>query len=206
MNFAHGASNDCPVAGIGVVVALHILLIYGLINGLARKAVQLLPEPIETRIIEGEKPKVQRPPPPPPPEFVPPPPAFIPPPVINIQAPKATTDIRQVTRDKPPPSPPPKLEKIPPRIDLKNSPRACRQPQYPSVSERLGESGTTAISLLVSAEGEVQQSKILESSGYQRLDQATIRAFSRCKFIVGTVNGKPEASWFSMRYMWVVPR
>jgi periplasmic protein TonB len=197
------------VVGLVFVIGFHILLVWGLMNGLARKAVQLLPAPIETKIIEDIKPPAEEPPPPKP-EFEPPPPAFIPPPEINIAAPvQATTAITQTTPVKPeaPPVVAPKpMVRIAPKIDLKNSPRACKEPEYPAASERLGESGTSAISLLISAAGSVDQTRIDSSSGFKRLDDAAIKAFSRCKFIVGTNDGVPEASWFSIRYKWVVPR
>lgn len=209
MNFAAqgGADNNNRAIGFAVVVVLHILLIWGLMNGLARQAMELLPAPIETKIIEDIKPPAEEPPPPKP-EFEPPPPPYIPPPDIVIAAPVApTTAITQTTNVKAPPAPPPrKAARIPPKIDLKGSPRACKEPEYPSASERLGESGTSAISLLVGADGKVTQSKVDASSGHKRLDEAAIKAFSRCKFIVGTNDGVAEASWFSIRYKWVVPK
>lgn len=191
--------------GIGFVVLFHILLVWGLANGLARKAVELLPAPIETKIIEDIQPPAEEAPPPKP-EFEPPPPPYVPPPDIVIAAPvQATTAITQTTSVKAPPAPK-KTVRIPPRIDLKGSPRACKEPEYPAASERLGESGTSAISLLVGADGKVTQSRVDASSGHKRLDEAAIKAFSRCKFFVGTTDGVAEASWFSIKYKWVVPK
>lgn len=213
MNFtidASGASNQNRAIGFGFVVGFHVLLVWGLMNGLARKAIELLPAPIETKIIEEIKPPIEEAPPPKP-EFEPPPPPYIPPPDIIIQQPvQTTTAITQTTAVKPaaPPAPvaPRKDVRVTPKIDLKGSPRACREPEYPSASERLGESGTSGISLLVGADGRVSQSRVDASSGFKRLDEAAIKAFSRCKFTVGTNNGAPEASWFSIRYKWVVPK
>lgn len=211
MNFSadRSDSNRNRMVGLGFVVGLHLLLIWGLMNGLARKAVELLPAPIETKIIEDIAPAVDEPPPPTP-EFEPPPPPFIPPPDIVIAAPPAPTKaITQTTQTKPvtpPPAPPRKVARVAPKIDLKGSPRACREPEYPSASERLGEQGVSAISLLIGTDTKVQQSRVDASSGHKRLDDAAVRAFSRCKFSVGTVDGKPEPSWFSIRYRWVVPK
>jgi periplasmic protein TonB len=211
MNFAvaGGAANHQNRAiGFAFVVGFHILLVWGLMNGLARKAVELLPAPIETKIIEEIKPPAEEPPPPKP-EFEPPPPPYVPPPEISIAAPvQATTAITQTTAVKPQvAAPAPKKSvRVPPRIDLKGSSRACKEPEYPAASERLGESGTSGISLLIGADGKVQQSKVDASSGHKRLDEAAIKAFSRCKFIVGTNDGVAEASWFSIRYKWVVPK
>lgn len=208
MNFAAtagGADANNRFIGFAFVVGFHILLVWGLMNGLARKAIELLPAPIETKIIEEIRPPVEEAPPPKP-EFEPPPPPYVPPPDIVIAAPVApTTAITQTTTVKAPPAPKP-AARFPPRIDLKGSPRACKEPEYPSASERLGESGTSAISLLIGADGKVQQTKVDATSGHKRLDDAAVRAFSRCKFIVGTNNGVAEASWFSIRYKWVVPK
>lgn len=211
MNFGTdgGAHNQNRVAGLAFVIGLHVLLIWGLMSGLARKAVELLPSPIETKIIEDIAPPADEPPPPTP-EFEPPPPPFIPPPDIVISSPpQATTAIRQTTQIQAPPAPPPppkRVARVAPRIDLAGSPRACREPEYPSASERLGEQGTSAISLLIGEDGKVRDTRVDASSGHDRLDTAAVRAFSRCKFFVGTIDGKPEASWFSIRYKWVVPQ
>ncbi|HKY20512.1 MAG TPA: energy transducer TonB [Vicinamibacterales bacterium] len=208
MNFAvagHAPTQDRAI-GLGFVVLFHVLLVWGLANGLARKAIELLPSPLETKIIDEIKPPKDEPPPPKP-DFEPPPPPFVPPPdiVLSAEAPVAASTITTTTV-KAPPAPPKKAVRIAPRIDLKGSPRACREPEYPSASERLGEAGTAAISLLIGADGSVQQAKIVTSSGFKRLDEATVKAFSRCKFLVGTTDGRPESSWFSMQYKWVVPK
>src|SRR5579885_645008 len=75
------------VAGIGFVLLLHILLVYGLVNGLARKVVDVVKGPLETKIIKEVKPPPPDAPPPPPPKLAPPPPPFIPPPEVNIAEP-----------------------------------------------------------------------------------------------------------------------
>src|SRR5256885_4487152 len=58
----------------------HVLLIYALVHGLARKIVEVVRAPLETKIIEEVKrpPQEQPPPPPPPPKLATPPPPFIP--------------------------------------------------------------------------------------------------------------------------------
>ena len=214
MNFADGNEGRSKNRAIGFVfvIGFHILLVWGLMNGLARKAIELLPLPIETKIIEDVKPKIEEPPPPKP-EFEPPPPPYIPPPDIVIAQPPPPTQTITTTTVKPvaPPAPvtpaaPKQNVRTSPKIDLKGSPRACREPEYPSASERLGEAGTSSISLLIGIDGKVQQSRIDASSSFKRLDEAAVKAFSKCKFSVGTNNGQPEASWFSIKYKWVVPK
>lgn len=211
MNFSPDAGqNQNRLIGIVVVVVLHVLLIWGLVTGLARKVVELVPMPIETKIIEDIRPPLPEPPPPEP-EFTPPTPPFIPPPDIVIAPPpRPAVTITQIAKEPPPkppapPAPPREVVRVPARIDFAGSARACREPSYPAASERLGEQGTSGISLLIGADGKVKETRVDESSGYKRLDTAALRAFTACKFIVGTVDGVPAQTWFSIRYQWVIP-
>ena len=76
MDYAQQQRNPAKhTVGLGIVIALHVLLGWAIVSGLARKVVDVIKAPIETKIIE----EVQ-PPPPPPPENLPPPPKFAPPP------------------------------------------------------------------------------------------------------------------------------
>lgn len=201
--------NHLP--GIGFVIVLHIIIIWALVTGLARKAVDLVQKPLETKLIA----EVAKPPeelkPPPPPKMAPPPP-FIPPPEINIQMPVAPSPaaITAVTStpppakvDAPPPPPPPKaVARTPPVVQAKS----CQPPEYPSASRRLGEQGTVTLNFLIDAEGKVVESRVEASSGVERLDEAARKALSLCKFIPGTVDGKPEQSWHKLKYVWKLDR
>lgn len=77
------------LTGIAFVIVFHALLIYGLMSGLARKVVEVVRAPIETKVIE----EITKPPPPPevvvppPPKLEAPPPPFIPPPEVQIATP-----------------------------------------------------------------------------------------------------------------------
>lgn len=198
MEFGQPKDPKRRLFGLGFVVVLHILLIWGLVSGLARKAVELLPAPIETKIVE-EASVDEEPPPPPPPEFEPPPPPFIPPPEINIAATPAAgaTAITTVTNKvapKPAPKAAPKVTA--PVVKAK----ACKEPDYPAVSERLGEAGTVLLQLLVGVNGKVTESKIEKSSGFPRLDAAAQKALSRCTFTPGTTDGKPTPGWAQIKY------
>ena len=89
MDFAQQQRNPTKhIVGMAFVVLLHIGIIYGLLHGLARKVVEVIQQPLETKIIEEVKPPpVELPPPPPQPKMVAPPPPFIPPPEVQIQQP-----------------------------------------------------------------------------------------------------------------------
>ena len=76
MDFAQQQRNPTKhIVGMAFVVLLHIGIIYGLLHGLARKVVEVIQQPLETKIIEEIKPPpVDLPPPPPQPKMMAPPP------------------------------------------------------------------------------------------------------------------------------------
>ncbi len=95
------------LVGISVVILFHALLVYALVTGLAKKVVQVVIAPIETKVIE----EVRQPPPPPevvvppPPKLEAPPPPFIPPPEVQITAPPPPQPTITATTPTPPPAP-----------------------------------------------------------------------------------------------------
>lgn len=191
MEFGRPENPQRRLAGIAGVVVFHALLVYGLVNGLARKAIEILPAPIETKILKEVKEDVP-PPPPPPPTFETPPPPVIPPPEISIaSAPAPTNAIHATTNARPAVS-----ARTAPVVKAKN----CREPEYPSISQRLNETGSVVLQLLVGPDGRVSDSKIEKSSGYPRLDEAARRALSLCKFTPGTENGVAAPMWAQLKY------
>src|SRR6267378_3601554 len=89
MSYAHPKSSSRPVIALVAVGIFHVVLIYALVHGLARKIVEVVRAPLETKIIEEIKrpPPEQPPPPPPPPKLATPPPPVIPPPPGPIPVP-----------------------------------------------------------------------------------------------------------------------
>ena len=202
MEFGQRRDPTRRVVGLVGVVLFHVLLVWGLVSGLARKAVELLPAPIETKILEDAPVEEEPPPPPPPPKLDVPPPPFIPPPEITIQTSPPPTNTITTTQTPPPPTPAP--QPAPRPAGVSKAPvvkaKACREPEYPAVSERLGETGTVLLQLLVGVDGRVTESKIEKSSGFERLDKAAQQALSRCKFEPGTTDGQPTAAWAQLKY------
>jgi protein TonB len=141
------------MTGLAIVVAFHVVLGYALVNGLARKIVQVVTQPLETKIIEETRPPPpDKPPPPPPPKLVAPPPPYIPPPEVQVQVPQMAPTITAVTRAKPtePVAPPgqrvaPPVQHAPvhtaPVVDAK----ACDKPQYPPAALRAQETGVVLV-------------------------------------------------------------
>lgn len=201
MDYAQEQRNPVKhLGGIAFVVAIHILVVYALVTGLARKVVEVVRAPLEARLVEEMRKAPPEAPPPPPPKLAPPPPAFVPPPEVTVavQVPVAAT-ISQVSTEPVAASPPRQVQRSPAVIDARQS---CAKPEYPAVSKRLEEAGTVTLNFLIDIDGRVVDSKVVSSSGYQRLDQAARGALSLCRFKPGTADGKPERSWASINYTW----
>lgn len=202
MDFAQQQRNPAKhLVGITIVTAAHVLAVYALATGLSHKVMEVVRGPLETKLIEEfKKPPPDQPPPPP--KLAPPPPPFIPPVEVNIAvaAPAANT-ITQVTTTRPAAqvAAPKHVERTAPVIDAQ---RNCAKPEYPSASRRLDEAGTVTLRFLIDVSGQVLESKVETSSGFARLDEAARTALGRCRFKPGTVDGKPEQSWASIKYKW----
>lgn len=197
------------LVGIALVVLLHVGIVYALVVGLARDAIQIVVAPIEAQIIEEIQPELpdEPPPPPPPPTFDTPPPPFIPPPEIQIQQPPPpqAQAITATTNVKPTEVPPPPTRfREPARVAAKPDARSFTRPDYPSMSVRLEEEGSTVLRLLCADNGRIGDARLETSSGYPRLDEAALKEAKRgrwkCK--PGTADGKPESTWFLFKYTW----
>jgi periplasmic protein TonB len=212
MSYIEPHDSNRRVTGIAVVVVLHIALAYALINGLARKIVEVVQQPLETKIIEEVKPPpVDKPPPPPPPKLAAPPPPFIPPPEVRIDTPPPVTNtITAVSTVKPAveaPVPAPVVAAPvagPARTSAVVDARNCAKPEYPSASLRAQETGLVVLQFLISVDGTALDSKVERTSGFRRLDDAARRALSLCKFKPGTENGQPVQSWARIEYLWKI--
>lgn len=187
------------LVGIGAVIAFHVVVIYALVNGLARKAIEVIRQPLETRIIEEARKPPPETPPPPPPKLAPPPPAYIPPPEVNISIAPPANAITTVTTVAP--APPPAAEAPVTRV----APSVGRCPDsdsvYPPSARRLEQEGTVLLKVLVDAEGRITQAAVEKSSGFPSLDDAARTAALQCRGgRAGSANGKPEEAWAKVKY------
>ena len=116
MNFSQQQADPRRhLAGIGFVILFHAFIVWALVSGLAKKVVDVVRAPIETKVIE----EIKKPPPPPevvvppPPKLEAPPPPFIPPPEVQVAAPPPEPTITATTPT-PPPAPVPFTPVAPP--------------------------------------------------------------------------------------------
>ena len=86
---------------------------------------------------------------------------------------------------------------VPASFDAKN----CKA-EYPKASLMNEEQGTVSMSFLVSAGGDVKDSKVEKSSGFKNLDKAAIKSLSACKFKPGSKDGAPAETWTKVDYAW----
>ena len=108
MNFAQRQRDPRRhLVGFTFVILLHALIVYALVTGLAKKVVDVVRAPIETKVIE----EIKKPPPPPeivvppPPRLEAPPPPFIPPPEVQIATPPPPQPTITAVTPTPPPAP-----------------------------------------------------------------------------------------------------
>lgn len=195
-------SNGRKATIFGIIVALHVLLVWALVSSLGTIIVDRLPPIIKAEIIE-EIVDEEEPPPPPPTIETPPP--YVPPPDIVIDlpmdAPPATSAL--TTTSKPAPAAPPPVAKPAgvkksPEIDPKFKRRF--QPEYPPTSRRLGEEGSVVLQVQVGPDGKVLDGKVQTSSGFPRLDEAALKhALRAWRFTPGTEDGVPVTTWHSVK-------
>ena len=205
MSYAQPHASGRRFTGLIITVALHIVLIYALIHGLARKIVEVVAPPLETKIIAEVKPPQPEKPPPPPPKLATPPPPFIPPPEINIQIPVQQAPTITAVSPTPPPAPAP-ITPTPAPAPVTTAPvvlaSSCEKPEYPPAARRANETGTVLLSFLIDANGRVITSKVERSSGSRRLDEAAREGLGLCKFRPATVNGQATQAWARIEYVW----
>ena len=186
MNYADRERNPARhLPSISMVVALHLLLGWALVTGLARKVVEVMKQPIETKIIEEIKKPPPDTPPPPPPKLAAPPPPFIPPPEINIQVPVIQTApaITVVQTTPPPvvapPTPPAPTQATPVRKEFK--PMSRVNPAFPRQALQQGLTGKVIAWVHVAPNGSVTNVEIKQSSN-RLFDREVVRALSQWKF------------------------
>ena len=185
MNFAErNADPRRHLVGMTVVVLFHVLVVYALVTGLAKRVVEVIRAPIETKVIE----EIKKPPPPPevvlppPPKMEAPPPPFIPPPEIVVQTPPPPQPTITATTPTPPPAPVVIAPAPPPVVAAAPAPAAPPAPvsagvvcsnfqtvmgdvAYPREAQRAGiEKGEALIQFTLSPTGEIKNITVIRAT------------------------------------------
>ena len=181
------------VVGITVVVLLHVLVIWALISGLARTAIEVIKKPLSATIIEEVK--LPPPPPPPPPKRIIEPPKaqapvqpYVPPPDIPAPAPSAPVISAPTTT-----VPTEKFEIAPPVAVAPPAPKpAIRKgivplekvnPIFPREAIRAGvQKGHVVARLFIDEKGLVSEVRIVEADPPGVFNKEVTRALSQWKF------------------------
>ena len=226
MDFAQQQRNPGRhVVGFGIVLALHLLMGWALVTGLAQRLVEVIKAPIETKIIEETKPPPPPPPEnlPPPPKFAPPPPSFVPPPEVIVNPPPTPAPTITTTQVAPPPAPV-TIAPPPPPVPVAPAPPApppvaavaavtnvgaCapKGEDYPPAAQRAEATGTTRIRFSIGADGKMTSASVVKSAGATRehkmLDRVALTKLSECTFKAGTdATGKPVGTSVDVEYVW----
>lgn len=200
-------NNSRRAMVLGVIIVFHLLLLYGLVTGLARKVVEVVAAPLQTDLIEEVK-QEDKPPPPPPPQMERPP-VEVPPPEVSIDIPmdtSNTTAISDVTdrpqpAAPPPPPPPAAVNRVAPKLDVKRSPST--EDFYPPSARRAEIEGVSTVRACVAPDGKTSgEPSVTKSSGNSSLDEAAVKWAKRARWSAGTEDGKPVemCSQFNVRF------
>jgi protein TonB len=191
---AYAQSNQRRLTVLGVIVVFHIILLWALVNGLARRVMEVIPGALQTDIIEEVKDQ-DKPPPPPPPQMERPP-VEVPPPDVTIDLPVENTNTTAITdvtnRPVPAAPPPPPAPKVvsSAKIDSKRFPNT--EDYYPASAKRLGQQGRPTVRVCVGPTGKINgEPTIAGSSGVEALDQGAIKLAKAGRYIPATENGQP---------------
>lgn len=115
-------------------------------------------------------------------------PAAVPQPEVAISEPQSHLS---------PAAPAPAMADPPVRPPAINPAKGSAPPiVYPSLSRRLGETGTVLLHLHVLADGKIGEAKVLRSSGFPRLDRAAADASLRWQLQPAYQGDEPIAMWY----------
>jgi protein TonB len=200
--------------GMASVVLISVGLGWVLWNGVGQQVTRVIME-TTAEIIEPPPIEDEEPPPPPPVDVeLPPPPPQVVLPEFTFDVPPPPNAIRQVTAVERPVNPPaPKAPPAPPppAVTMKERPsvgRRFEKPEYPAASARAKEEGTVSVSMCVDASGRISDVKLLKSSGFPRLDDATVKGLPRTRMdpAKGTDNKPMSVCGHELDLVWELPR
>jgi protein TonB len=177
MYYARKTQSSTRLIGIVIAIAVNLIVGYVLVTGMGDVIIKKL---VDTQVVIIEKPKVEdKEPPPPPPVDVdlPPPPPQVILPEFTFDTPPPPTAITQVAAV-PKPAPPAAAKPAPPPPPVLTQRPTTRKngalPEYPAASRRAKEEGVVSLTLCVDTSGRITKAELRKSSGFPRLDEATL--------------------------------
>lgn len=190
------------LAPMAAIVVGHAVMFYLAYSGMLRTVTHaILPQVVNVTFVAAPEP-LKAPPPPKVVPLVPPKQTFVPPlPQVNIVQTEPTITL-------PPPQPrasdpapavaAPAAAVAPPAPAQPSAPKTVSgveyvrapQPVYPSISRRMGETGTVMLRVLIGEKGTAEQVTIQKSSGSSNLDEAGRQAVLRALYKPHVEDGK----------------
>lgn len=79
-------------------------------------------------------------------------------------------------------------------------------PTYPALSLRLNEQGKVVVRVLIGKNGQALEARLAQSSGFDRLDHAALRAVLAWRYVPGKVDGQTQDMWFDIPVNFKPPR
>lgn len=195
-------------AAIGVVLLLHALGLWALMQYVPARAAMSEATTLVFSLVKPETP-------PAPPRIIPPKPEPqpvkpkpqpvplavqmpLPTPVEEVYVPPPAPEPEPVAIDAP--SPPPVLPVTPPETSADYSDNPL--PQYPAISRRLGEEGRLKVRVCVKVDGTVSSATVSKSSGFERLDRATVEALWQWRFKPARRGDEPVPGCVTVPWNW----
>ncbi len=160
--------------GTALVIGFHVILAYALLNGLARKVIDVVKKPLDVSLVEEIKAEPPPKPTPPPKQVVPQPKSEVPPPFVPkvevaVETPQPAPTITASNTPPEPAPPAPVAEPAPPppvnvAVACPNHVSVRSKVPYPTQAQRQGISGDVLIEFTVAPDGGVGGINVVRSS------------------------------------------
>jgi protein TonB len=188
---------DSPRAWfMAIIVLLHVGFVWAVNNGLSITKLILPPPKTDVVFVDEFKP-------------IPPEPVIdVEPTTIDLYVPTPVAPTVDYAQDEMPPLtgsttpnrelPPISREQTPSQptiVEPMVPARGLSDPLYPPSAIRAGHTGTVVLSLEILENGRVGQIQLLQSSGYEALDESAMREARKWRFVPGTRDGVPVVRW-----------
>jgi protein TonB len=195
------------------VVALHVMGLWALQNGLLQRATAaVMSETVIAELLDAPQPQAR----PQPPTAKATPKAVAPlPPVSAEPSPVPVTPPEAVTPQVPAPAVVAVAPAQPAAVATASNDSVQQPvsdaaylrnptPPYPAMSKRLGERGRVLVRVYVGADGLPQKSELKQSSGFERLDRVALNTVMNWRFVPGQRSGMAQAMWALVPFNFVL--